>query len=623
MSRQPLGNKMMPDQRIVSVLLPNNEQLEILVGVQFPLQMSVSLCLRILESNSTKKAKIKDTVQQLYSQVCDILKIRDDHFLGLSVVQNNEHIFMDLEQKLNKYFPKEWKKETSKNDEKVGSPFVVCLRVQYYVENGKVISDKKARHFYYCQLKEQVLNSSRTSREEAYFLLTAYALQADLGNYKKNVHTGSYFEPRCYFPEWVIRKRGCEYILKHVPKMHREQRGLTSKEAMLRFIKEACLLEDVPVHYYRLQKDKKEEHPSVVLGLTLKGMHIYQEIHNVRHLLYDFPWSNIGKLTFLGKKFEIQPDGLPSARKLIYYTGCPFRSKHLLQLLSNSHRLYMNIQPVLRQIRKMEETEDKKRYRESYISDTFEMDLERLDAHSHGSGSSQGSGRNKCPSRQSTVSHSSSHTSGIEADSRYRMSEEMAVDEPLSSEAVHSTAQSCSSMMSCGSSHTSGIGSNNKYRTENNEEEVPINTSRRIPHSNSLIEGESVDNSLEERDYQQGISTELIESLCDLSVKLQGQSVNTLSQASRSKPRNSTDRHSQSLDDVRLYQRQPPLCSTLSSDNSQSYTFGCINEDKDSQFCYTYSTADCKTKSTFYSKRSMNCLSLDLLGDEQLREFLV
>lgn len=58
-----------------------------------------------------------------------------------------------------------------------------------------------------------------------------------------------------------------------------------------------------------------------------------------------------------GKKFEIQPDGLPSARKLVYYTGCPFRSRHLLQLLSNSHRLFLNIQPVLKQIQKLEEAE--------------------------------------------------------------------------------------------------------------------------------------------------------------------------------------------------------------------------------------------------------------------------
>ena len=58
-----------------------------------------------------------------------------------------------------------------------------------------------------------------------------------------------------------------------------------------------------------------------------------------------------------GKKFEILPDGLPSARKLMYYTGCPVRSRHLLQLLSNSHRLYMNLQPVLKQVRHLEENE--------------------------------------------------------------------------------------------------------------------------------------------------------------------------------------------------------------------------------------------------------------------------
>ncbi|GCC31522.1 hypothetical protein chiPu_0009981 [Chiloscyllium punctatum] len=588
----------MSGQRIVSVLLPNKEQLEILIGV-------------------------KATGQDLYNQVCDLLKIREGHFFGLSVVQNNEHVFMDLEQKLTKYFPKEWKKEMSKNNEKFSAPFMVCFRVQYYVENGKVMSDKKARHFYYCQLKEQVLNSRCTSKEEVYFLLTAYALQADLGNYRKRVHTGKYFEPQHYFPQWVINKRGCDYILKHIPEMHREHRGLTHKEGLLRFIKEACLLEDVPVHYYRLQKDKKEEHPSVVLGLTLRGIHIYQESHSVRQLLYDFPWSNVGKLTFLGKKFEIQPDGLPSARKLIYYTGCAFRSRHLLQLLSSSHRLYMNIQPVLKQIRKIEEMEEKKRYRESYISDAFEMDLERLDEHSHGSESSHGSARKKRLSRQSTISHGSSHTSGIEADSRHRMSVEMTVDEPFSTELMHSIVKHNSSMMSRRSSYTSGIESSSKERTDDDEVEVPVDDPLETSQDNDIIKGESVDYPILKPDYRQDISIGTTVSLCDPSVKLRGQSVDSLSQASRSKPRSSTDRHSQSLDDVRLYQQQLPLGSTLSSDSSQSYTFGCINEDKDSQFCYTYSTADCKTKSTFYGKRSMNCLSLDLLGEEQLLEFVV
>uniref|UniRef100_A0A8C5UDP8 FERM domain containing 1 n=1 Tax=Malurus cyaneus samueli TaxID=2593467 RepID=A0A8C5UDP8_9PASS len=486
------------------------------------------------------------------------------------MVSNNEYVFIDLEQKLSKYFTKEWKKETTKGTEKFSPPFVAFFRVQYYVENGRVIGDKVARQLYYCHLKEQVLMSHCNHKEEIYFLLAAYSLQADLGNYTEKVHAGKYFEPQAYFPQWIIAKRGSDYILKHAPEMHREQQGLSAKEAVLKFIKESCLLEDVPVHFYRLQKDKKEDRPTVILGLTLRGMHIYQEVNHVRQLLYDFPWSHIGKLAFLGKKFEIQPDGLPSARKLVYYTGCPFRSRHLLQLLSNSHRLFLNIQPVLKQIQKLEEAEEKKCYRESYISDTLDMDLDPCDKNSRGSGSSRGSHRDNRLSRQSTGSHGSSHTSGIEADSRHRVSVEMSVDEPFGIDRVHRKEKSCSSTISYGSS---GIDSGSKGRAEDDTQD-------------------------------------------------DGQSVESLHQVRERM--SCTDQHSQSLDDIRLYKQQhPSLSATLSSDTSHSYTFGCSLEDKLSIYGCVYSTADCKTKSALYGKRSMNCLSLDLLGDDQLPEEFV
>nr|XP_014352591.1 PREDICTED: FERM domain-containing protein 6-like [Latimeria chalumnae] len=438
---------MTQEHRNIRVLLPNKEQLSVVIGV-------------------------KAIAQELFNQVCDLVKIKEPHFFGLSIFKNNEHIFMDLEQKLSKYFPKEWKKETGKGTETLGTPFVACFTVQYYVENGRVIGDKTARHLYYCQMKEQVRKSQCVQKEEIYFLLAAYALQAELGNYKKKVHIGKYFEPQDYFPQW----------------------------------------------------DKKEECPSIVLGLTLKGMYIYQEVNHIRQLLYDFPWSNVGKLTFLGKKFEIQPDGLPSARKLVYYTGCPFRSRHLLQLLSNSHRLYLNVQPVLKQIRKAEETEEKKRYRESYISDTLEMDLDQLDKHSHGSGSSRSSLRNNHLSRQSTVSHSSSHTSGIEADSRHRMSVEMAVDDPFTIEQGHRTGQSYSSGISRGSSRTSGFDSGSKGRVgydSHDDEielavdepvEIPVDSPLEITQRDGLGEGVSVDSPSLHQHYFQVFEENVTES---------------------------------------------------------------------------------------------------------------
>ncbi|XP_055570828.1 FERM domain-containing protein 1 isoform X2 [Falco cherrug] len=565
MSRALLAGRMQPESRSVCVFLPTREQLSLAVGV-------------------------KATGQELFQQVCDLVKIKEPHFFGLSIVKNNEYVFIDLEQKLSKYFSKEWKKETTKGTEKFSPPFVAFFRVQYYVENGRVISDKVARQLYYCHLKEQVLMSRCNHKEEIYFLLAAYSLQADLGNYREKVHAGKYFEPQAYFPQWIIAKRGSDYILKHAPEMHREQQGLSAKEAVLKFIKESCLLEDVPVHFYRLQKDKKEDRPTVILGLTLRGMHIYQEVNHVRQLLYDFPWSHIGKLAFLGKKFEIQPDGLPSARKLVYYTGCPFRSRHLLQLLSNSHRLFLNIQPVLKQIQKLEEAEEKKRYRESYISDTLDMDLDPCDKNSRGSGSSGGSRRDNRLSRQSTGSHGSSHTSGIEADSRHRVSVEMSVDEPFSIDRVHRKEKSCSSTISYGSS---GIDSGSKGRAEDDSQDDVIN--------------------------QESLSVVQV-----TLIKMRGQSVESLHQVRSPKSRSCTDQHSQSLDDIRLHKhRHPPLSATLSSDTSHSYTFGCSLEDKLSIYGCVYSTADCKTKSALYGKRSMNCLSLDLLGEDQLPEEFV
>ncbi|XP_063136953.1 FERM domain-containing protein 1 [Rattus norvegicus] len=318
--------------------------------------------------------QVAATGQDLFQQVCDMAHIREAHLFGLSVLRENEYVFVDLKQKLSKYFSKDWKTDTHKGDKRPRAPFIAFFRVQFYVENGKAIRDKTALHLYYCHLKEQVLRSRCMRREEAYFLLAAYGLQADLGNQQESVHVGRYFEPHAYFPQWIINKRGIDYILRHVPAMHREQQGLTAKEAIRRFIRDACQLEDVPAHFFRMYKEKKEDESTVLLGLTLKGVTIYQEVDYTPQLLCDFPWSRISKVTFLGKKLEIQPEGLLATQKLLLYTGHAWRSRYLLQLLRSTHQLHLSLKPVLQWLQQLEEAE-KKSYRESYISD-LELDLD-------------------------------------------------------------------------------------------------------------------------------------------------------------------------------------------------------------------------------------------------------
>lgn len=159
-------------------------------------------------------------------------------------------------------------------------------------------SERKSRHLYYSDMRERVLRSECRQQEEVYFQLAGYALQADLGDHlppREQTEITRYFEPKDYFPPWVgvhtvaaefkkalmtcrilkhkcicfrqilivistifllqiIAKRGVNYLLCHGPKVHQELWGLSTRDAMLLFIREACRLEDVPVIFYRLQK---------------------------------------------------------------------------------------------------------------------------------------------------------------------------------------------------------------------------------------------------------------------------------------------------------------------------------------------------------------------------------
>lgn len=86
------------------------------------------------------------------------------------------------------------------------------------------------------------------------------------------------------------------------------------------------------------------------------------------------------------------------------------------------------------------------------------------------------------------------------------------------------------------------------------------------------------------------------------------------------------DRHSQSLDDVRLFPPPAPLGTTLPPDSTVSYMFGLPDASINTKTPVDHSLyplLHCKAIPSFYGRRSSNCLSLDMLGDEQILEFIL
>ncbi|XP_038074355.1 FERM domain-containing protein 6-like [Patiria miniata] len=319
----------------------------------------------------------KTKVQDIFDQVCLLVGVKETQFFWLSVLRDGEQEFLDQKSKISKYAPKGWKTESPKVTDKSGRPiFNVYFRVQLYVEHVSLIKEDITRQNYYLQLKQNVLSAPVLCHEDATFILASYALQADLGNYAEDTHRLQYFEPRKYFPEWVIKRRGEAYILKHVPAMHRDQRATTRVNAQRAYIREASNTIEHVMHFYRLKKTKTELTPSIWLGISTRGIQLYEDSGEGKYLLCEYTWGIIKRLVLQKKKFELHVEGA-DGRKITYYTHSEAKSKHLLRLCKLTHTFQMQTQPMVDTAKKRESAAEKSKYRESYISgDTSWSDLD-------------------------------------------------------------------------------------------------------------------------------------------------------------------------------------------------------------------------------------------------------
>ncbi|XP_054455483.1 FERM domain-containing protein 6-like, partial [Anoplopoma fimbria] len=276
-------------------------------------------------------------------------------------------------------------------------PFILFLRVQYYVESGLLIMSSKVQQLYYAELRQKVLHSESRHQEALFFQLAASALQADVGDLEQRAEGNDeeeeeeeegeerrhrhYFLPEDYFPSWLIKRRGRDFLLQNCPVLHSELRGLTRSQALLHFIKEAGNLQDGPVTFYRMKQEKKEMRSSILLGVTLRGVQLYQDLEGKLCLLYDFSWTDIDRLTFQGSRFEIAAVGSLCLPKLVYYTPSAFHSKHVMRHLSDSHRLHINTRGVVSYIQQLDDMQASHFYKEAYICDTTRL-AQRLQSNS-------------------------------------------------------------------------------------------------------------------------------------------------------------------------------------------------------------------------------------------------
>ncbi|XP_043265250.1 protein expanded-like [Colletes gigas] len=323
----------------------------------------------------------KSRVKEVYAQTCMLLGqqgMRDCELFGLAILSDGEYLFVDPENKLSKYAPKNWRSSHTYGLDSSGRPaFVLYFRIRYYVDTPLLLSDETTRHHYYLQLRDNVVRHGggveslhphhplhEPSIVTPLLTLAGLALQADLGDYSEERHRPhagyvGYCKPTNYLPPHMCLESN---VLAVLAAQHRDNRGLSREEAELQYIREAVLLEaPLNAHLYRLRRSKNEPGPGrILLAICARGVRVYAEEETPRV----FAWNNIGKLCFDRKKFEIRAVDQPD--KLTLYSGCDDKSKLLLGLCRDTHQFSMAIAPRVNEAKRREE-EERKVLRDCYM----------------------------------------------------------------------------------------------------------------------------------------------------------------------------------------------------------------------------------------------------------------
>ncbi|XP_078356370.1 tyrosine-protein phosphatase non-receptor type 13-like isoform X3 [Oculina patagonica] len=281
------------------------------------------------------------TGQDLYSIITDHLGLTETIFFGLMIIKDGEHEFLDLNEKLSKlakFAPHLWKDDVSCNSSLV---FTIFFRVKYYVENICLLQQQSTRHLYYLQLRKDVLEGGIYVHEETSMLLASYALQAEVGDYNQTLHGSDYFVPEHYLPQRAIAKLTASYIKKHLPSMHKTHTGLSDAQAEIEYLKEAQKLQEYGIIFNKVSKYKKDKRGGFSLGISVRGLIVYEERGIVKSPTFRHPWQNIKRMAFHRRRFFIEAHGDPETSKMVLYTCSYKKSRYLLKMCTSFYKFQM------------------------------------------------------------------------------------------------------------------------------------------------------------------------------------------------------------------------------------------------------------------------------------------
>jgi C-terminal processing protease CtpA/Prc len=290
-------------RRSVEVVLLNGKAVEFVVGVG-------------------------DTASQLFRQVVSRQSLQETHVFGLAVRIDRDDVFLDMGRRLVKYAPSGWATGHA--------AFTVFFRVKFYVENVTQLAQPLSRHFYYLQLRKDLMEGKMFCHDEHALHLAALAMQAERGT---GPSQGQLMREENYVPATIVEKLGRPEVGRLLSSIQPNMYALTCAEAELEFLKEAQKLPEYGMLFYRVAKTKHGGVGSVWLGFCVRGVVVFDVHKDIKTAVQHCAWRRIRNMSHSHRKLVIELKDNPEL--LVFYTSDYKRAHYLLELSKACHKFHL------------------------------------------------------------------------------------------------------------------------------------------------------------------------------------------------------------------------------------------------------------------------------------------
>ncbi|XP_034148806.1 tyrosine-protein phosphatase non-receptor type 13 isoform X2 [Esox lucius] len=278
------------------------------------------------------RCDIKSRGRDVFDMVVAHANLVEHFYFGLAFLDDDEYFFLDHETKISKVAPDSWKKVVS-------TPFLIFLRVKFFVNDISFILHRLTRHQYYLQLRKDIIEDRLYCNEETGMFLAALSLQAELGDYMPQLYGRNYYQPEQYVSKRMLEKMALPTLKEELPRLHANNAQMLPEEAEMEYLKIAQQLPEYGMVFHRVGREKKPVVRELVLGVCATGIMVYELKNNLRTVTRRFLWRETDTISANRRKLTIECGG-PSGKKHSFVAESSKIAQYLLTICSAQHKFH-------------------------------------------------------------------------------------------------------------------------------------------------------------------------------------------------------------------------------------------------------------------------------------------